>query len=128
MFNRKLKKHSKVFAHLWLIEVVNSRELYTRHGVHLNWKGKEYMARKIVNVIKEILSVEKSDPIEVKWKEEIEEVGSPQAENGEIEKVKKDMYKDDAGDYRQGNNEQKKGLLSLVSKWSHCLNDCMKYQ
>jgi hypothetical protein len=69
MFNRKLKKHSKVFAHLWLIEVVNSRELYTRHCVHLNWKGKEYVVRKIENVIKEILNVEKSDPIEVKWKE-----------------------------------------------------------
>jgi hypothetical protein len=44
----------------------------------------------------------KSDPIKVKWKEEIEEVGSPQAENGEIEKVKKDMVKDDAGDDRHG--------------------------
>jgi hypothetical protein len=81
------------------------------------------LARKIVNVIKEILSVEKSGPIEFKWKADIGEVGSPQAENGEIEKVKKDMYKDDAGDDREGNNEQKKGLLSLVSKWSHCLED-----
>jgi hypothetical protein len=86
------------------------------------------MARKIVNVTKEILSVEKSDPIEVKWKEEIEEVGSSQSENGEIEKVKKDVYKDDAGDDRQGKNEQKKGLLSLMSIWSHCLKGCIKYQ
>jgi hypothetical protein len=28
--------------------------------------------------------------------------------HGEIEKVTKDMYKDGAGDDRQGNNEQKK--------------------
>jgi hypothetical protein len=46
VFNRKLKKHSKVFAHLRPIEVINSRELYTRHGVHLDWKGKKYMAKK----------------------------------------------------------------------------------
>jgi hypothetical protein len=55
----------------------------------------------------------KSDPIEVKWKEEIEEVGSPQSENGEIEKVQEDMYKDGAGDDRQGNNEQRKGIIKL---------------
>jgi hypothetical protein len=71
------------------------------------------MVRKIVNVIKEMFNVEKADPIEVKWKEEIEEVGSPESENGEIEKVQEDMYKDSAGDDRQGNNEQRKGIIEL---------------
>jgi hypothetical protein len=62
VFNRKLKKHSKVFAHLRLIEVINSRELYTRHGVHLNWKGTNYMVRRTVNIVKEIFNVEKVRP------------------------------------------------------------------
>jgi hypothetical protein len=38
-----------------------------------------------------------SDPVEVKWKEEIQEVGSLQSENREIEKAQEDMYKDGAG-------------------------------
>jgi hypothetical protein len=62
-FNRKLRKYSKAFANLHLLEVENCRDLYTNHGLHLNWKCKESMGGKIVNVIKNILNVQNSAPM-----------------------------------------------------------------
>jgi hypothetical protein len=52
-------KCSKGFDNLHFLEVENCREMYTNHGLHLNWKGKEVMGWKIVNVIKDILNVQK---------------------------------------------------------------------
>jgi lysophospholipase L1-like esterase len=65
-FNRKLMKYNKAFENLHLLEVENCRELYTIHGLHLNGKGKEVTAEKIVNVIKDILNVKRSYPIGIK--------------------------------------------------------------
>jgi hypothetical protein len=36
----------------------------------LNRKGKEFLAIKIANIIRDLLSGKKSDPIQIKWKEE----------------------------------------------------------
>lgn len=48
----------------------NLRELFTNHELHLNGKGKESLANKIVKATKDIY-VKGSTPIERKWKEEI---------------------------------------------------------
>jgi hypothetical protein len=84
-FNRRLSKYSKAFENLQSLEVVNCRELYTNHGLHLNWRGKEVMTGKIVNAIKDILNVQKPSPIVMKWKEETKN-GPTQPENCEIAK------------------------------------------
>ena len=54
MFNRKLKKH-KIIDNLRVIDVNTDREVYTRHGLHKNQKGKEQTAEKITNEVKDIL-------------------------------------------------------------------------
>jgi lysophospholipase L1-like esterase len=59
-------KYNKAFENLHLLEVENCRELYAIHGLHLNRKGEEVMAAKIVNVIKDILLVKISAPIGIK--------------------------------------------------------------
>jgi len=46
VYNRKLKKHLKVFDNIQIIEVDPQRELYTRHGLYMNQNGKEQMAKK----------------------------------------------------------------------------------
>jgi hypothetical protein len=69
-FNRKLSKLMKVHAHVNVNNTVNLRECYTRHGMHLNRMGKEQMAHKIVNQIKNILSVNTTPLIPLSWKEE----------------------------------------------------------
>ena len=40
VYNRKLKKHLKVFGNSHVIEVDSNRDLFTRHGLHMNSKGK----------------------------------------------------------------------------------------
>jgi len=63
VYNRKLKKYLKVFDNTQIVEVGPQRELYTRHGLHMNQNGKEQMAKKIVLTVKSVLHKEKLDPI-----------------------------------------------------------------
>jgi len=46
-FNWKLKSLSEQFANLCVIEISINREVYTRHGLHMNRRGKEQTAGKI---------------------------------------------------------------------------------
>jgi len=68
--NRKLKKHLKAFGNSCVIEVDSNRDLFTRHGLHMNSKGKEQIAGKIVKTIKAVLHEKKSVPIMMKDKED----------------------------------------------------------
>jgi len=55
VFNRKLRKQLKVFDNASLIEVNSERDQFTGHGLHLNSKGTDQLAKKIVNTVKDIL-------------------------------------------------------------------------
>jgi len=46
VYNRKLKKHLKAFDNTCVLEVDTNRDLFTIHGLHMNPKGKENMAKK----------------------------------------------------------------------------------
>jgi hypothetical protein len=72
VYNRKLKKHLKVFENACVLEVDTDRDLYTRHGLHMNPKGKEQIACKIVNTIKAMLNEKKCVPIKMNYKEDLE--------------------------------------------------------
>ena len=39
VYNRKLKKHLKVHDNMCVLEVDTERDLFTRHGLHMNLKG-----------------------------------------------------------------------------------------
>ena len=79
VFNRKLRKHLKVHDNTCVLEVDKERELFTRHGLHMNLKGKEHVAYKITRVIKAILKREKSVLITLKYK------GDSERDNKEME-------------------------------------------
>ena len=49
-------------------EVTNERNLFTKHGQHLNSRGKEAMANKITLSIERVLK-RRVDPISMKWQE-----------------------------------------------------------
>jgi hypothetical protein len=40
-YNRKLNKLIKGFKNVQLINVLSDRNLFTKHGMHMNAKGKE---------------------------------------------------------------------------------------
>jgi len=62
VYNRKLKKHLKVFNNTGVLKVETDRDLVTRHGLHMNTKGKEQIACKIQNKIKAMLKEKKKRP------------------------------------------------------------------
>jgi hypothetical protein len=68
VFNRKVRKLSNLYKNLSVLPVDSGRELYTRHGLHLNIKGKEQIAQKITLKIKDLFSVKKVLPIALEWK------------------------------------------------------------
>jgi len=61
-FNRKLRKRLERFRKVEMIEVISERNLYTKHGQHLNSEGKESMAKKIASTIECLLN-KKVEPV-----------------------------------------------------------------
>jgi hypothetical protein len=49
-YNRRLGKHLKVFDRVHYKVINYERKFYTRHGMHLNTIGKEYVARQLVSL------------------------------------------------------------------------------
>ena len=74
MYNRKLKKYLKTCENTQIIEIDSNRDLFTEHGLHLNLKGKDQTAKKIVQSIKARWNRKVSDPIMLKDTEEMVEV------------------------------------------------------
>jgi len=68
--NRKLDKHMKSFQNATTVEVTSDRENFTKHGLHLNRKGKEQAAKTIVSSIQDIFKLQKKGSIKISWKEE----------------------------------------------------------
>ena len=54
-FNKKLKSLSDQYVNLSVIEISKNREVYIRHGLHMNRKGKEQTARKIATEFGKIM-------------------------------------------------------------------------
>jgi hypothetical protein len=54
-YNRKLRKHLKVFDNTQIVEVDPQKESYTHHDLHVNQNRKEHMAKKIVLTVKSVL-------------------------------------------------------------------------
>jgi len=60
VYNKKLKQLLKSFDNACIIDVDTDRDIFTKHGLHLNLKGKERMANTIVKAIKTTLNKGKS--------------------------------------------------------------------
>lgn len=69
-YNRKLHKRMKQFEHVRLIDSESQRKYYTQHGMHMNRTGKEIMACRIAEAIKDTLSKKESSAIPLHWKQD----------------------------------------------------------
>lgn len=70
VFNRRLSKQMKILDHPALLQIDSNRELFTKHGLHMNDKGRELAAKKIASTIKYILQDKIIEPICMTWKED----------------------------------------------------------
>jgi hypothetical protein len=66
-YNRRLGKYLKVFDSVHYLMINNDRKFHTRHGMHLNTNGKEYVARQIVSSIATISSKQEVEVITLNW-------------------------------------------------------------
>jgi hypothetical protein len=71
-YNYKLKNMLKSFKHVTLVEMNTDRRYYTRHGLHLNSQGKEWLAKQIAKKIELLIEIaSKVNPaIPLKWLDE----------------------------------------------------------
>jgi hypothetical protein len=69
-FNIKLLKLAKVYSHVSIIETVNNRLLFTKHGLHLNESGKELLTNQLLLHIFSMLNEVKVKPISIGWYDE----------------------------------------------------------
>jgi len=62
VYNRELKECLKTCENTEIIEIDSNRDLFTRHGLHLNSKGKDQIAEKIAQTIKVRLNRRINEP------------------------------------------------------------------
>jgi hypothetical protein len=66
-YNRRLGKCLKVFDSVHYLMINHDRKFHTRHSMHLNTTGKEYVARQIVSSIGTISSKQDVYVIMLNW-------------------------------------------------------------
>ena len=69
-YNTKLHKVTKSFKHVRLIKVTTNREHFTKHRLHLNYKGKEIMSKELLKTLLTKHESQKVASIPVPWKKE----------------------------------------------------------
>jgi len=74
-YNSKLHKRMKMFEYIQILDSEVQKEHVTSHGLHMNTLGKELMAQRITDHIRETLLVRKTSPIILKWRQDLKESG-----------------------------------------------------
>ncbi|PNF32780.1 hypothetical protein B7P43_G04509 [Cryptotermes secundus] len=66
-FNRKLWKYMKLNKHVTILEIPQDRDYFTRHGLHLNGKGKEIICTQLSAIIGKLFQHIEFSPITLGW-------------------------------------------------------------
>ena len=70
VYNRKVHKLIKKFHNVQAVEAITDRNLFTRHGLQLNGKGKEIMINRIIEKVINNTGSCKTKTIYLPWKME----------------------------------------------------------
>ena len=73
VFNRKLNKIKKRYIHTEDTDMGKNTDHYTKHGLHMNKSGKEWLTRRIADNFNKLFSDQKPAPIILEWKENLME-------------------------------------------------------
>lgn len=74
-YNKKLHKVIKRFNHVKLTKVTTNREHFTKHGFHLNMKGKEILTKELIKYLPIKKDNQKDVAIKLPWRNETGKVG-----------------------------------------------------
>ena len=74
-YNKKLHKVMKRFNHVTLTKVTTIREHFTKHGFHLNMKGKETLSKELIKHLPIKKDNQKDAAIQLPWRNETGKVG-----------------------------------------------------
>jgi hypothetical protein len=69
VYNRKLGKYVKIFEHTSIVGIKWGKEHHTRHGLHLNKKGKELLMNRLEMDIRNLFMKKQRTPIAISWPE-----------------------------------------------------------
>ena len=75
-FNYKLREVANSFNHVTLLEWNHNREYFTKHGMHLNKRGKGLVSKLLALEIMKIKELKKTTPIRLGWKVEQKQVAT----------------------------------------------------
>jgi hypothetical protein len=72
-FNRQILKMAKAYSHVTIVDTNLDRKLFTRHGMHLNKRGKEWLAKLLATQISRLVinKVWVAPKIALKWRDEL---------------------------------------------------------
>jgi hypothetical protein len=66
-FNRQIKKIVKPYSKVHLLETNLDRNHFTKHGMHLNYKGRDLNAQQLALIVEKIFRKEQPVPIAIPW-------------------------------------------------------------
>jgi len=78
IFNRLIEKRVKPYSNAQLFDLHLGRSHYTTHGQQLHSSGKELIANKLAILIKDVFAQKQPTPIQIPWKELLEETNQRQ--------------------------------------------------
>jgi hypothetical protein len=95
-YNRKLGKVTKSYKQAKLIRITTNRDHYTRHGLHLNNRGKESMVKDILTNLQDKPVRHTFPVIYLPWKNDTVKVGDQITHEGSLKVLSnKDIGTDD---------------------------------
>jgi len=117
--NSKIKKHMKAHVNVEIVKANLNRGAFTKHGQHMNAMGKGLMAKRIIEVIKQKLKMDKKTPIIMKWREDTNgDKQDPREDTARIRKERDSMenQKDSAQTELNNNNQQEVETVGIVTR------------
>jgi hypothetical protein len=84
VFNRKLNEIVERYSHVKAVDMSTKRDHYTRHGLHMNKTGKDWITRKTADVINKLFATSKPAPITPEQREMVKD--NPGKNNEETER------------------------------------------
>jgi hypothetical protein len=69
-FNKQLRKRMIQYNNVKILETDLERKYFTEHGLHLNSSGKEFIAVRLITVVKSFFHIERMSPIYLYWKDD----------------------------------------------------------